>query len=103
MGQTVSSRGASTESCPCVGLPHPWKSGVTLAIVRRVFDTGVGVYPITSSARCRSDCGILSPRTFAVLRLMTSSNLVGCSTGSKAGPVGHEAAGVNRCPDSSRT
>jgi Double zinc ribbon len=52
---------------------------------QRVLDTGADVYSITSSARGRSDCGILSPRTFAVLRLMTSSNLVGCSTGRSAG------------------
>jgi hypothetical protein len=39
-------------------------------------------HSITSSARCRSDGGIVRPRAFAVLRLMTSSNLVGCSMGS---------------------
>ncbi len=38
-----------------------------------------------SSARIRSDCGIVRPRALAVLRLMTSSNLVGCSTGRSAG------------------
>jgi hypothetical protein len=32
-----------------------------------------------------SDSGIESPRVFAVLALMTSSNLVGCSTGRSAG------------------
>src|SRR5262249_47055228 len=42
---------------------------------------------ITSSARSSSDGGIVSPRVFAVLRLMTSSNLVGCSTGRSAGLV----------------
>ena len=45
----------------------------------------LGRYWITSSARCNSDCGIVSPRAFAVLRLITSSNLVGCSTGRSAG------------------
>src|SRR5262249_53912399 len=40
---------------------------------------------ITSSARVRSDWGIVSPRAFAVLRLMTSSNFVGCAIGSSAG------------------
>jgi|SRR5437660_4428331 len=43
------------------------------------------VYSITWSARSSTDCGIVSPRAFAVLRLMTSSNLVGCSTGRSAG------------------
>src|SRR5262245_7823764 len=38
-----------------------------------------------SSARISTDCGIVSPRAFAVLRLITSSNLVGCSTGRSAG------------------
>ena len=35
---------------------------------------------ITLSARTRNDSAIVSPRTFAVLRLITSSNLAGCST-----------------------
>src|SRR5437667_8157516 len=42
---------------------------------------------ITSSARSSSDCGIVMPSAFAVFRLMTSSNLVGCSTGRSAGLV----------------
>src|SRR5213593_3099392 len=40
-----------------------------------------------SSARTRSDCGIVNPSVFAVFRLMTSSNLVACSTGSSPGFV----------------
>jgi len=35
-------------------------------------------YSITSSARASSDGGIVSPSALAVLRLMTSSNFVGC-------------------------
>src|SRR5262249_32817367 len=42
-------------------------------------------HSITSSARRRKDSGIVSPIAFAVLRLTTSSNLVGCSTGMSAG------------------
>src|SRR5262249_13440844 len=42
-------------------------------------------YSITLSARSRKDSGIVRPRTLAVLRLMTSSNFVGCSTGKSAG------------------
>src|SRR5262245_11095422 len=38
-------------------------------------------YWITSSASRSSDGGIVIPSSFAVLRLMTSSNFVGCSTG----------------------
>jgi len=36
---------------------------------------------ITSSALTRIDCGIVMPRAFAVFRLTTTSNLVGCSIG----------------------
>src|SRR5439155_16054090 len=37
------------------------------------------------SARINTDGGIVRPRAFAVLRLITSSNLVGCSIGRSAG------------------
>ena len=39
------------------------------------------LYSITSSARASNVGGIVRPSAFAVLRLMSSSNLVGCSTG----------------------
>ena len=42
-------------------------------------------HSITSSARRRRDSGIDSPIALAVVRLMTRSNLVGCSTGRSAG------------------
>src|SRR5207237_7583930 len=45
------------------------------------------VHSITSSARASSDCGTVRPSAFAVLRLITNSNLVGCSTGRLAGFV----------------
>ena len=35
-------------------------------------------FSTTWSARTSTDCGIVSPSAFAVLRLITSSNLVGC-------------------------
>src|SRR4029450_825889 len=38
-----------------------------------------------SSARLTRDCGIVIPSALAVLPLMTSSNFVGCSTGSSLG------------------
>jgi hypothetical protein len=44
-------------------------------------------YSITSSARASSDGGTSRPSALAVLRLITSSNLVGCSTGRSAGFV----------------
>ena len=40
---------------------------------------------MTSSARPSSEGGIVSPSALAALRLMTSSNLLDCSTGSSAG------------------
>src|SRR6516165_8583002 len=46
-----------------------------------------GVYSITSSALTNIDPGIGSPIPFAVFRLMTNSNLVGCSTGISSGLV----------------
>src|SRR6266436_645247 len=45
------------------------------------------VHSITRSARKWSDCGIVIPSAFAVLRLITNSNLVGCSIGISAGFV----------------
>jgi hypothetical protein len=42
-------------------------------------------YSMTSSAMASTTGGIVRPRALAVLRLMTSSNLVGCSTGISAG------------------
>src|SRR6267378_1323912 len=44
-------------------------------------------YLITSSAWKRMDGGRVRPRAWAVLRLMTSSNFVGCSTGNSVGLV----------------
>jgi hypothetical protein len=48
-------------------------------------EIGTCGHSITWSARSNNDCGIVSASAFAVLRLMTSSNLVGCSTGRSAG------------------
>ena len=42
-------------------------------------------YSRTSSARARTDGAMVRPRAFAVFMLMTSSNLVACSTGKSAG------------------
>jgi hypothetical protein len=40
-----------------------------------------GVYSITLSARANNASGTVTPIALAVLRLITSSNLFGCSTG----------------------
>ena len=46
----------------------------------------LGHHPSTnSSVRTSRDCGIVMPNALVVLRLMTSSNRVGCSTGMLAG------------------
>jgi hypothetical protein len=54
----------------------------------RVSDAGPGaialIYSITSSARPRSSSGTAMPSAFAVLRLMTNSNLVTSCTGKSA-------------------
>src|SRR5712664_3968310 len=42
-------------------------------------------YSITSSARASSVGGTSRPSAWAVIRLMTKSNLVGCSTGMSPG------------------
>jgi hypothetical protein len=42
-------------------------------------------HSIVSSARSRSEVGIVMPSALAVLRLITNSNLVGCITGRSAG------------------
>src|SRR6516165_8568488 len=48
-------------------------------------DEGAPLHSITSSARASSVGGTDRPSSFAVCRLMTSSNLVDCITGRSAG------------------
>src|SRR5215475_10755547 len=43
------------------------------------------LHSITLSARARNAGGTVKPSALAVLRLMTNSNMVGCSTGRSAG------------------
>src|SRR5262245_191780 len=45
--------------------------------------SGITAYSITSSAIERTPDGMVRPSAFAVLRLITNSNFVGCSTGSE--------------------
>src|SRR5262249_53735071 len=52
---------------------------------QRAQEDPAGGHWISSSARASRDCGMVSPSAFAVFRLMTSSNLVGRSTGRSAG------------------
>jgi len=48
-------------------------------------DINGSAYSITSSARARINGGIVRPSALAVLRLMMSLNVVGCSIGRSAG------------------
>ena len=48
-------------------------------------DEVAAVHSITSSARASSEGGTSRPSALAVLRLITSSNVVGCSIGSWPG------------------
>jgi len=57
---------------------------------------GVGGHWITSSARASTDGGIVRLRAFAVLRFMTSSNVVGCSTPARAHSGGGRLSAVGR-------
>jgi hypothetical protein len=50
-----------------------------------VANNGNRLYSITSSAIASSVGGTVSPSVFAVLRLITSSSLVACTTGRSAG------------------
>jgi hypothetical protein len=52
-------------------------------------------YSMTSSARASSVGGTSRPSTLAVVRLMTRSNLVGCSTGISAGFVPRRILSTN--------
>ena len=42
-------------------------------------------HSMPSSARSSSDCGTVRPSALAILRLMTNSSFVGCSTGKSPG------------------
>src|SRR5712692_9220787 len=62
------------------------KTGARLQVCSRDFgQPNSSSHWINSSAPTSIDCGIVRPRALAVLRLMTDSNFVGCSTGRSAG------------------
>jgi len=61
------------------------RGGATMSVTVQVFGRRRVTSSMTSSARSRSASGTVRPRAFAVLRLTTSSNLVGRSTGRSAG------------------
>jgi len=57
-----------------------WQSGAAFP----TFEPSQPIHSMTSSARASSVYGSVKPSSVAVLRLMTSSNFVGCSTGRSA-------------------
>jgi hypothetical protein len=61
------------------------QDGAAPALGHALAIASVHFHSITSSARSRIDCGIVSPSALAVLRLITNSNFVGCCTGKSAG------------------
>jgi hypothetical protein len=53
---------------------------------RPIREADIGrIYSITSFTRRRNDSGTVKPSALAVVRLITRSNFVGCSTGRSAG------------------
>ena len=63
----------------CVYADPPWR--YSNQATRSATDAHYGSMPITSSARASRAGGTSRPSVLAVLRLITSSNFVGCSTG----------------------
>ena len=78
---TASNRPRTTSPPPA---EQPFDSAVQRRRERHK-QRGVPHYWISSSARASTDCGIAMPSARAVLRLTTSSNLAGCSTGRSPG------------------
>jgi len=66
-------------------LPEPSAPIISLSGVLERVNVESATYWMTSSARPSSDGGMVRPSAFAVLRLITSSNLVDCSKGRSAG------------------
>jgi hypothetical protein len=69
--------------------PHDADTMVVLPFARSLppCNSSAQAYLITSSASRSREGGIVIPSALAVLRLMTSSNFTGCSTGRSAGFV----------------
>ena len=67
-----------------------WIATIIVALMV-VTAANIQLYSITSSARCWRNQGTSRPSALAVLRLITNSNLVGCTTGTLEYPVGVDA------------
>jgi hypothetical protein len=71
---------------------------VTIALTADAQDSDHSITSsATSSARPSSDGGIVRPSSLAVLRLMISSNLVGCGDGTWRGAPGRTACDQGAC------
>jgi hypothetical protein len=98
-GAVCMSLGAVSSSRPCLGFGSHQNPKTTQPLLRphsnrprsrctpEERDEVAAGHSMTSSARSRIDVGTSRPSAFAVLRLMTSSNFVGCRTGNSAGLV----------------
>jgi hypothetical protein len=78
-GTFAERRGNGRDAPIAAGQDHDGAAGIDPEAARRLS------YSITSSARARIDDGTVSPSALAVLRLTTSSKVVGCWTGRSAG------------------
>ena len=77
-----------SRSAGCTGADHAQEACWCLshgADATGIGGSGALRYWITSSAVANSVSGMVMPSALAVLRLITSSNLVGCSTGKSPG------------------
>src|SRR5262249_50446671 len=83
--------GVVVHSLPLPDAPHPlaWLCAPRRERPRyrpaQPYDERAPPHSITSSARASSEGGTARPIVLAVLRLITSSNLVACTTGRSAG------------------
>jgi hypothetical protein len=79
----------SLSALPPISRPRQDGFDATLSAITRLMHRSktcaIARYSITSSARSKNNSEIVSPSAFAVLRLMTSSNFVGCRIGKAAG------------------
>ena len=86
---TKRKRSSASNKTPSSASPHASAQAELARLTRELTDerrpAAKHRHSITSSAVARSEGGIVRPISLAVFRLMTSSNRVGCSTGSSAG------------------
>ena len=82
---SLSSRTAIQVTCYPPSRGPPELSELVFSLTQAQTGPSTTAYSITSSARASSNAGTLRPSAFAVLKLITSSNFVGCCTGMSMG------------------